>query len=514
FEETPDYDFLRGLFTKMLKDAGEVDDGVMDWMLPNHGKSREGSAVSNIDSQLDIEAAADIPAITEPNPMTPNSPSISSIHSQFTVVDVFQGQFNFDDDANPPWDDLEAVEENPGKNNLSTPFIRDPRYYFEDGNVILRVREVLFKVHASLLRAHSEDFFNKLRPSLQSEEPTAHRGVRDEDNIIINDIQPSQFRNLMKVIYCLPSNNVVLSRPATNDRQAIVGNFDCYLDIAILSRKFAMEDIQQWARKKLNKLLHKSGKVLSEEFDDFYEYIMPDEDNRLGDEDFKPQTMDCVPVASSYPAFRFMEAIHYAKAVSDNTLLYDTLGVLEYYCINPGHKIEFLLSFLRIADLRKTNPSVFGFLFLLILSRGKLAWVEKAFTRDDRAVLFSVQSFLSPLPAAIKEPIVIPLFTRPARANEFARILSENTECKDRCSEEIFLHWEKTFPAGYYHDVNSKEFSVSIKALTTLPLRRFNFTIRLGEVHCKQCSRKVQEQLDQDMQEVFARLAKYYNVCD
>lgn len=43
FEETPDYDFLRELFTKMLKDAGEVDDGVMDWMLLNGGKGWEAS---------------------------------------------------------------------------------------------------------------------------------------------------------------------------------------------------------------------------------------------------------------------------------------------------------------------------------------------------------------------------------------------------------------------------------------------------------------------------------------
>ncbi|KAI8979562.1 kinase-like domain-containing protein [Mycotypha africana] len=38
FEETPDYDFLRDLFTKVLKNHGERDDGVYDWMLLNNGK--------------------------------------------------------------------------------------------------------------------------------------------------------------------------------------------------------------------------------------------------------------------------------------------------------------------------------------------------------------------------------------------------------------------------------------------------------------------------------------------
>ena len=44
FEETPDYDFLRELFSKVLRDLGEVDDGVYDWLLVNHAKGSEGDA--------------------------------------------------------------------------------------------------------------------------------------------------------------------------------------------------------------------------------------------------------------------------------------------------------------------------------------------------------------------------------------------------------------------------------------------------------------------------------------
>ncbi|KAF9577697.1 casein kinase I, partial [Lunasporangiospora selenospora] len=42
FEETPDYDFLRDLFTKALKSMNEAEDGVYDWMLLNNGKGWEG----------------------------------------------------------------------------------------------------------------------------------------------------------------------------------------------------------------------------------------------------------------------------------------------------------------------------------------------------------------------------------------------------------------------------------------------------------------------------------------
>ena len=35
FEETPDYDFLRELFSKVMVTNNDVDDGVFDWNLLN-----------------------------------------------------------------------------------------------------------------------------------------------------------------------------------------------------------------------------------------------------------------------------------------------------------------------------------------------------------------------------------------------------------------------------------------------------------------------------------------------
>ena len=55
FEETPDYDFLRALFAKVLKNIGEQDDGVYDWMLLNNGKGWEAGSVCDL---------ATIPAFT------------------------------------------------------------------------------------------------------------------------------------------------------------------------------------------------------------------------------------------------------------------------------------------------------------------------------------------------------------------------------------------------------------------------------------------------------------------
>lgn len=41
FEDTPDYDYLRELFTQALKNTGEVEDGEYDWMKLNNGRGWE-----------------------------------------------------------------------------------------------------------------------------------------------------------------------------------------------------------------------------------------------------------------------------------------------------------------------------------------------------------------------------------------------------------------------------------------------------------------------------------------
>ena len=48
FEENPDYDFLRELFSKVLKTTGDQDDGIYDWMLLNNGKGWEAGHVCPI----------------------------------------------------------------------------------------------------------------------------------------------------------------------------------------------------------------------------------------------------------------------------------------------------------------------------------------------------------------------------------------------------------------------------------------------------------------------------------
>ena len=48
FEEAPDYNFLRDLFLKVLKNIGETDDRMFDWCLLNNGKGWEYGSVSEL----------------------------------------------------------------------------------------------------------------------------------------------------------------------------------------------------------------------------------------------------------------------------------------------------------------------------------------------------------------------------------------------------------------------------------------------------------------------------------
>lgn len=66
FEEQPDYDFLRELFSKVLKTLGEPEDGVFDWMLLNGGKGWEAGNVCRHASMV-MCVSSDVPCSHPPH---------------------------------------------------------------------------------------------------------------------------------------------------------------------------------------------------------------------------------------------------------------------------------------------------------------------------------------------------------------------------------------------------------------------------------------------------------------
>ena len=69
FEDTPDYDFLRDLFTQALKNTGEVEDGEYDWMKLNGGRGWEAvkshSSAHHLGHQLNAPPEASARALRD-----------------------------------------------------------------------------------------------------------------------------------------------------------------------------------------------------------------------------------------------------------------------------------------------------------------------------------------------------------------------------------------------------------------------------------------------------------------
>ena len=83
FEDTPDYDYLRDLFTQALKNTGEVEDGEYDWMKLNNGKGWE--AIKQHPSQHHLLAANAVPNASAralaggtDTPRGPQTPGVSN----------------------------------------------------------------------------------------------------------------------------------------------------------------------------------------------------------------------------------------------------------------------------------------------------------------------------------------------------------------------------------------------------------------------------------------------------
>ncbi|CAK4028005.1 Casein kinase I 1 [Lecanosticta acicola] len=96
FEDTPDYDYLRDLFTKALQNNGEVEDGEYDWMKLNNGKGwdvpqrpsgghREQANPSNADlHRSNLNRASNTPQIDKEKPLPSKPGAVRQPNAQRT----------------------------------------------------------------------------------------------------------------------------------------------------------------------------------------------------------------------------------------------------------------------------------------------------------------------------------------------------------------------------------------------------------------------------------------------
>ncbi|KAG8723387.1 hypothetical protein FRC09_003519 [Ceratobasidium sp. 395] len=134
---------------------------------------------------------------------------------------------------------------------------RDSQHYYEDGSVVLLVSNVLFKVHASLLKARSKVFKDMLTPP-PSQDDIKPEGLTDEHPIKITDVTASEFRNLLVIFYALPSDMVSLGIQGATYPVRAWPAFVSLSDVARLTKRFCMTDDEKWAASRLKFLIRSS----------------------------------------------------------------------------------------------------------------------------------------------------------------------------------------------------------------------------------------------------------------
>ncbi|KDQ17851.1 hypothetical protein BOTBODRAFT_171565 [Botryobasidium botryosum FD-172 SS1] len=83
---------------------------------------------------------------------------------------------------------------------------RDERYYIPDGNTVILVENVLFKVHRSTLTSDSSVFGTSLPPPKSSKNPSPP-GESDENPFVLGGETPENFRTLLWALYALYESN-------------------------------------------------------------------------------------------------------------------------------------------------------------------------------------------------------------------------------------------------------------------------------------------------------------------
>ncbi|KAG8713997.1 hypothetical protein FRC09_018113 [Ceratobasidium sp. 395] len=365
---------------------------------------------------------------------------------------------------------------------------RDSEYYYEDGSIVLLADDTLFKVHASLLKTQSEVIRDMLTPP-----PGSDEGLTDQFPIKLPDVFASDFRNLLKVFYSLnlyvnpsPSDNAFLGTQAIKDPTQAWETFNILGGIVHLAKRFCMVDIEKWAANQLRSLVKASAAYIA-----------------IG---ARTEMEDMVAIGFIRPFF-------YAIDTSDTSLVRGIRNLIQYSCTQPANiSPKSLTMLLRLPQLHQRDLGIFGFSFITLLNLGHDGWQHKCFTREDRIAFFSAKSYLTPLPESLGQDLTMPLLAKPPYTRAGYLDVFGDEKCSENCQRRLSLAWKSVFNSSYYLDVTSSEAMKPTTQLGRLPYLRMEFSNAVrAHGACKiDCGAKAIESLDADINQLFVRLAGYY----
>ncbi|KAF8598051.1 hypothetical protein BDV93DRAFT_561738 [Ceratobasidium sp. AG-I] len=381
----------------------------------------------------------------------------------------------------------------------SPPDVRDPTYYFDDGDVVLLVGETLFKVHSSVLGRESE-LFRGLATSraeqdwlVVSDLLIAQEGPQHELVYRIPRVKADHFRHFLLMFYGRPSDQQYRSiiGDAVDVSQHTVPNFRIYLDVADLAGRFAAPSLESWARTQLKRVVKSpEGGISRYYLSSEYQLRALQYAKSSGDGDLVTNVRNLIQ-------------LHFAWVSNDSPIKVPTqspqiLGALR----------ERAIQMYKVADLRQIDLPLFGYMFCYVLSLGHEIWMkDPLFTRADRVIFLSAQVQLTPLPVGTLGLDWVCTLTPDNQRGEETQI-----ECCEQCN--FYPAWEAALGSVFLQEMRENTTPLfGISQLVLLPFRRLQFSDLVQQVRstdCQSsCATRIVDFVDKNIQNVHIKMTEY-----
>jgi hypothetical protein len=265
------------------------------------------------------------------------------------------------------------------------------------------------------------------------------------------------------------------------------------IDIADMAHRFIAPELESWALRQLKQFSHSTEKMSKYHISSEYQLRLLRYANLTLDQDLVRWV-------------RHWIRCHYVWAVEPP----------------PPQPLFTVKTIARVRDqavrmfkepnLRDNEPSLFGFIFCLLLSLGHEFWSKAALlTRQDRIILLSAQVHLTPLPRS-----KIPLQWLDAYTQRNDQVAKSRHKPCSRCL--IARAWDDAFGGTFRQMLHSSTPLAGISALVLLPHKRQCFADAIKELPPAVCSNKCQDAIirfvDHSIEEVFAQVAAFYRDVD
>ncbi|CAE6487463.1 unnamed protein product [Rhizoctonia solani] len=331
--------------------------------------------------------------------------------------------------------------------NEARPYQYDPKYYYPDGSTVILVGDILFKFQLSLVLDYHG---TSNHPTF--EDPTFRElliNSSDDNPARLKGYTPNQFRNFLSVVLGLPSDPGYLAfltgaQDTKNHKRDLLVR---YLDVASLSQRFGMIELEAWTRGQLQLVLRSSHKFTQSEWN-------RDTLHRLH---LYAHSSSGSAVRPPVKAF-----IQYFISVSTDK------GQQSSTPTNFNTCIELY----KDGTLKQRDSAIFGCAFAAIVSQHHQAWTSPL-TQRDKALLYVAQVQLTSATNTLQS---LHWLLAPASRLPFF------TNMCSTCRSALPRIWADTF--GKCGSLNSSVLLQDISSLAHLPQYLHSFSRTWKDVDC------------------------------